>query len=48
MDNRDLLYKHRITVLKDAKRRSKGVAFVHYLKEEDAHSCWNAIDNTEV
>ncbi|EZA60628.1 hypothetical protein DMN91_002849 [Ooceraea biroi] len=39
----------KVTVLKDrATRRSRGVAFVLFLKTEDAVSCAKALNNTEV
>lgn len=37
----------RITIVKDEKRRSRGVAFIQFLKIEDAESC-TSINNTEV
>lgn len=40
---------YRVTILKDkVTRRSRGVAFVLFLKAEDALSCAKALNNTEV
>ncbi|XP_011870491.1 PREDICTED: zinc finger CCHC-type and RNA-binding motif-containing protein 1-like [Vollenhovia emeryi] len=39
----------KVTILKDrVTRRSRGVAFVLFLKPEDAVSCAKALDNTEI
>lgn len=39
----------RVTILKDkVTRRSRGVAFVLFLKTEDAVSCAKALNNTQV
>lgn len=40
---------YRVTILKDkVTRRSRGVAFVLFLKAEDAVSCAKGLNNTEV
>lgn len=37
----------RVTILKNDKRQSRGVAFIQFLKIEDAESCM-VLNNTEV
>lgn len=44
-----MLFISRVTILKDkVTRRSRGVAFVLFLKPEDAVSCAKALNKTEV
>lgn len=40
-------FNSRVTILKNENRKSKGVAFVQFLKPDDAEAC-TTIDNTEV
>jgi U11/U12 small nuclear ribonucleoprotein SNRNP31 len=40
---------HRVTIMKDkVTRKSKGVAFVLFLKREDAQTCAKSINGREV
>lgn len=38
----------RVTILKDEQRRSRGVAFVQYLRIGDAQTCCTAVEGTEM
>ena len=47
----DILYLScfcRVTILRDDKHRSKGVAFVMYVEKDSAHQAVKALNNTKV
>lgn len=44
----NVFFVYRVTILKDAQRRSRGVAFVQFLRIDDAHKCRQSVNDTEM